>query len=426
MLWNMLQVDLPVLLSAFGTTTTDEPVAITKPVQSRTDAFLSQDSRLLRTGRTRSRPWAALCGGLCVFLASPASGAGDWTKEPPAKPLVVATLGGPAQDAMVQAFFSPFTAQTRIAIHSITWDGLLATLQDRARTGTAPDQSLVLMDNASVLIACRQGLLLPIDPGQVPDLIQNGHGRPDRDAISRCGLGAFRMNLALAWDRSRIDSTPNWSDFWDVARHPGKRGLLRSPRGTMEIALLADGVAPADVYRVLDSAAGLDRAFRKLDQLKPYVVWWATSDQVVHVIQSGDVLMTLAPNDVVAAANLAGHRNFDIQWQQSIDTILSWAIPGRPAATGSDPGQAPGQTDDRLARARQLLSFMADPAHQADFVSRDPGIGLLQDAVPADQTLSTDSQAASQHRRGALREDDAFWATHLDAIEARFDVWIGK
>ncbi len=347
---------------------------------------------------------------------------------------MVATLGGPAQDAMAQAFFSPFTAQTRIAIHSITWDGLLATLQDRTRTGTAPDQSLVLMDNASVLVACRQGLLLPIDPGQVPDLIRNGHGQTDGDAISRCGRGAFRTNLALAWDRSRIDSTPSWSDFWDVARHPGKRGLLRSPRGTMEIALMADGVAPGDVYRTLDSAAGLDRAFRKLDQLKPYVVWWATPDRVVHVIQSGDVLMTLAPTDVVAAANQAGHRNFGIQWKQSIGTILSWAIPGRPAATGSDPspmpgpapGQASGQADDRLAHARQLLSFMADPAHQADFVGRDPGIGPLQDAVPADQASSVDSPAASQHQNGALREDDAFWVTHLDAITARFDAWIGK
>ena len=326
---------------------------------------------------------------------------------------------------MAQAFFSPFTAQTRIAIHSITWNGLLATLQDRARTGTAPDQSLVLMDNASMLLACRQGLLLPFNPEQVPDLVQ-GHERLDGDAISRCGVGAFRMNLALAWDRSRIDSTPSWADFWDVARHPGKRGLLRSPRGTMEIALLADGVAPGDIYRLLDSAAGLDRAFRKLDQLKPYVVWWATPDQVVHVIQSGDVLMTLAPSDVVAAANLAGHRNFGIQWQQSIGTILSWAIPGRPAATGSDPGQAPGQADERLARARQLLSFMADPARRADFAGRNPGIGLIQDAVPPDQAPSADSQATSQHRHDALREDDAFWATHLDAIKARFDAWIGK
>ncbi len=364
----------------------------------------------------------ALCGGLWFFLAPTALGAGDRTKELPPKPLVVATLGGSVQDAMAQAFFSPFTAQTRIGIHLVTWNGLLATLQDRARTGTAPDQSLVLMDNAWVLVACRQGLLLPIDPMLVPNLTPNGRERLDGDAVSRCGLGAFRMNLVLAWDRSRIDSVPSWSDFWDVARRPGKRGLLRSPRGTMEIALLADGVAPGDVYRTLDSAAGLDRAFRKLDQLKPYLVWWDTPDQAVHVIQSGDVLMTLSPNDAVAAANLAGHRNFGIQWQQSISTILSWTIPGRPAPIGSNPGPA----DDRVARARQLLGFMIEPAHQADFIGRDPAVSPVQDAPPSDQALPADSPATAEHRHDALREDDAFWATHLDPIKARFDAWIGK
>ncbi len=363
-----------------------------------------------------------MCGGAWFLLAPGALGAGDRTKEPPARPLVVATLGGPVQDAMAQAFFSPFTAQTRLGIRPVTWNGLLATLQDRARTGTAPDQSLVLMDNASVLAACQQGLLLAIDPRLVPNLIRNGQERLDGDAVSRCGLGAFRMNLVLAWDRSRIDSTPSWSDFWDVARRPGKRGLLRSPRGTMEIALLADGVAPRDVYRTLDSSAGLDRAFRKLDQLKPYVVWWDTPDQAVRVIQSGDVLMTLSPNDAVAAANLGGHRNFGIQWQQSISTILSWAIPGRPAAIGSDAGPA----DDRVARGRQLLGFMIDPARQADFAGRYPGVSLLQDALPPDQALPADSPATPEHRHDALREDDAFWATHLDPIKARFDVWIGR
>ena len=420
------RVDLSLLLSAFGATITDEPVAITKPVQPPVTASPPQDADS-RVGCVEARPclprsWTALCGGLWFFLAPAALGAADRAKEPPAKPLVVATPGGTVQDAMAQAFFSPFTAQSSIGIHSVTWDGLLATLQDRVRTGSAGDQSLVLMDNASVLVACQQGLLLPMDPELVPGLIQNGRQRLDGDGISRCGLGAFRINLVLAWDRSRIDSAPGWSDFWDVARRPGKRGLLRSPRGTMEIALLADGVAPGDVYRTLDSAAGLDRAFRKLDQLKPYIVWWNTPDQAVHIIQSGDVLMTLAPNDAVAAADLAGHRSFDIQWRQSLSTILSWAIPGRPAAIGSDPSQA----DDRPGAARRLLGFMIAPAHQADFARRAPGVSLMQGALPPDQALPADSAATPQHRHDALREDDAFWAIHLDSIKARFDAWIGK
>lgn len=329
------------------------------------------------------------------------------------------------QDAMQKAFFAPFALQTRISVHAAVWDGLLPTLQNQARAGALSGESMVLMDNASVLRACRQGLLLPIDPERVPGLIQGGHNRLDRDAMSPCGLGAFRMNLVLAWDKSRIDSVPGWPDFWDVARRPGKRGLARDPRGTLEIALLADGVAPDDVYRTLDSANGLDRAFRKLDQLKPYIVWWDTPGQAVHIIESGAVLMTSAPNDAVAAADLVGHRDFGIQWQQSLSMILSWAMPGRPPAIGAD---GSGQdVDDRPARARQLLGFMIDTARQMDFVGRYPAVSLVQNVLPPDEAgLSADSPATPQHLHNALREDDAFWATHFDAIKARFDVWIGN
>ena len=41
------------------------------------------------------------------------------------------------------------------------------------------------------------------------------------------------------------------------------------------LALLADGVAPSKLFPL-----DLDRAFHKLDQIKPNVaVWWKTGDQ---------------------------------------------------------------------------------------------------------------------------------------------------
>ena len=86
---------------------------------------------------------------------------------------------------------------------------------------------------------------------------------------------ADASGTVLAWDRGKFQGTPSWQDFWDIARVPGKRGLQRSPRGTLEIALLADGVAPGDVYRALRGDDGVQRAFRRLDQLLPYIVWWA-------------------------------------------------------------------------------------------------------------------------------------------------------
>ena len=46
-----------------------------------------------------------------------------------------------------------------------------------------------------------------------------------------------------------------------------KRGMRRGARMTLEIALMGDGVAPADVYKVLATPQGQQRAFAALDRL---------------------------------------------------------------------------------------------------------------------------------------------------------------
>ena len=71
-------------------------------------------------------------------------------------------------------------------------------------------------------------------------------------------------------DRNKLARAPaSWADFWDVKKFPGKRALRKGPKYTLEFALMADGVAPKDVYKVLAGKDGQDRAFKKLDELKP-------------------------------------------------------------------------------------------------------------------------------------------------------------
>ena len=55
-----------------------------------------------------------------------------------------------------------------------------------------------------------------------------------------------------------------WADLFDTAKIPGKRTFYKwSAPGVLEIALLADGVAPDKLYPL-----DLDRAFKKLDTIK--------------------------------------------------------------------------------------------------------------------------------------------------------------
>lgn len=66
----------------------------------------------------------------------------------------------------------------------------------------------------------------------------------------------------------------SWADFWDVDKYPGKRGLRKRAVYNLEFALLADGVKVEDVYRVLSTPTGVERAFAKLSELKPHIQWW--------------------------------------------------------------------------------------------------------------------------------------------------------
>ncbi len=131
-------------------------------------------------------------------------------------------------------------------------------------------------------------------------------------------MGAVVVNTVLAWDKDKLPVTPTWSDFWDVAKYPGKRGLRKGVRGNLEIALLADGVAPGDVYKTLATNDGVDRAFRKLDQLKPYIVWWSSGAEAAHILSSGDVLMTSAPSGQIVTAAEKEHRDFGVQFANSL------------------------------------------------------------------------------------------------------------
>src|SRR4029079_15270468 len=98
------------------------------------------------------------------------------------------------------------------------------------------------------------------------------------------------------------------------------------PKTTLEIALMADGVAPKDVYQALSTDAGVERAFKKLDQLKPNLVWWEKGSQPPQLLASGEVAMTDAYNGRLAAANAKDKKHFKIVWTKNLYTINAGGV----------------------------------------------------------------------------------------------------
>jgi len=320
-----------------------------------------------------------------------------------ARELTLVARAGPFQEPLQQVFVLPFSQASGLHVDQESWTGGLDQIEQRIGWGDPWD--LVQVSSAELQPGCEQGFFEKLDWSAI-----GGRDRYLPQGVSDCGVGAFMRSIVLTWDRDKFPGTPTWGDFWDVAKYPGKRGLKRDVETNLEIALLADGVAPGDVYGTLRSSDGVARAFRKLDQLKPYLVWWQSDTDATKIVGSGAVLMTSAPNDRVTAANRAERRHFGIQWSGSLYSVDFWAI-----VAGSA----------NFAAAIRFLAFAANPAQEAKLlplIAYGPMAKGANDKLPPD--LQAVSPTAPANLQNALQIDEAFWRDNYAKLSQRFEDWL--
>ena len=316
------------------------------------------------------------------------------------QPVSAAVATGPAKGAVRTLLLLAYARATATVLGDSAWDGSDGGL-DGMRAARQTD--LILLDGPALAVACRAQTVDRLDWSVI------GRDRFLARAATDCGAGAYLSATVLAWDADKLAGSPGWGDFWDVAKHPGRRGLRRAARGNLEIALLADGVAAGDVYRTLRSTDGVDRAFRKLDQLKPYIIWWDQPSQPAQLLASAKVLLTSAPSALLSAGPKV---HLGTQWNGSLTEVSSWAIPAVSA-------------HKRGALAALLVA--EDAARQADF-ARTSGLGPSTRAgfalLPADARAQNPSLPANL--QAGLAIDEGFWLDSAGKLEARFAAWIGK
>ena len=145
-----------------------------------------------------------------------------------------------------------------------------------------------------------RGLIERIDPAVLAKSLDSA--APEKDYIAGgltpCAVASVAWSSLIAYDQrawpaQRRDQrrgrqaaeraplaaarTPDrLKDVFDVVAFPGKRAFRRSPRYLLEMGLIADGVAPEDVYRLLAGEEGTTRAFSRLELLRGHINWVET------------------------------------------------------------------------------------------------------------------------------------------------------
>ncbi|MGN7295445.1 ABC transporter substrate-binding protein [Rhizobium sp. SAFR-030] len=317
--------------------------------------------------------------------------------------LTVVGAGGVLQDAERKAFFEPFAKSSGVAVTEDSYSGQMAKVRAMVSSGSV-SWDVMQVEQNTLLSGCAEGLFEELDwakIGNKEDFIP--------EAYSDCGVGAFVWSMVPSYDKTRISDGPkNWADFWDMKKWPGKRGFRQTAKMTLEIALLADGVAPGEVYKVLATKAGQDRAFGKLDQIKGDIIWWTSGAESLERLAAGDVTATATFNGRVTAANAAG-KDFALIWNGQVYGIDYWGI-----VKGSA----------NRENAEKFIGFAASDAAQSAFpqyiaygVTNKKAIGSVK------PELAKDLPTTEANMKAAVGLNTEFWADNGEALEARFATW---
>ena len=319
-----------------------------------------------------------------------------------AEQLTIVGAGGALQDAERKAFFQPFS-ETGVQLTEDSYSGQMARVRAMVQSRSVTWDVMQVEQN-TLLQGGEEGLFEKLDWSKIGE-------RQDflPEAVSDYGVGAFVWSMVLAYDRARLPAGPrSWGDFWDTTSFPGKRGLRATAKMTLEIALLADGVAAGQIYEVLRTPQGIEKAFAKLDRLKPNLLWWTSGAEPIERLASGDLAMSAAFNGRVTAANQGG-RDFALLWDGQVYGIDYWAI-----VKGSP----------RRDAGERFIAF----ASRADIQSRFPeyipyGVTNRKAAAKIDQRIADNLPTTPRNLAKAVALNTEFWADNGEALEARFASW---
>jgi len=316
--------------------------------------------------------------------------------------LTVMTVGGDYGDALKTAYFDPFAKATGIQVGTVLVGDPIPQVQAQVQSGN------VLWD----AVICN-----PTDALSHPDLwqpIDRSIVKSTGDLATQSEIGQFfitddlEISPVLAYSKKAFHVPPkSWADFYDFQRFPGSRGVpnlgLNSAWRLPATALLADGVAP-DKLVPFD----LDRAYKKLDELKPHIRAYYTGFTAGQdLLRSGEVVMDML-TDGRTLAMIKNGDQVGIVYNQGFLFKSGWCTPkGAPNAQN----------------AMRLYEFiLSHPEQQAVFSSVTLYGPPTKSAVPMAKKLGV-LDTSTAHVNELIPDTPALARYIIDHSQELLDRW---
>ncbi len=345
-----------------------------------------------------------------------------------ANKITLVSWGGAYQASQTKAYAEPY--MELFPDVEIVWDEsspeAVAKLRAMNEAGNIT-WDLVDVEAADAIRLCDEGLAMEIDADEV--LAPANDGTPASDdfgdmLVSDCFIPQIVFSTTFGY---RTDMVPDGAEppnsacaVFDIETYPGKRALNKQPIANMEWALLCDGVPYDEVYELLETEEGQNRALAKLDTIKDETIWWSAAAEPIQLLADGEIFMGSSYNGRLFSGIVEQNQPIGMAWTWQMFDLDGWVIPD-------------GLPEDRLNRVLHFVKFATDTqrlADQAKYISYGPARQSSAPLVGQHAELGIDM--APHMPTDPNNAEDTFvnnygwWADYRDDLDAKFQAWLAQ
>ena len=342
-----------------------------------------------------------------------------------AQEMTIVSWGGAYSKSQLKAYHEPYSAKTGTTI--INDDSSAEAVAKLRAMNEAGNITWDVVDvvAADAIHLCDEGLAREINADTELAAAPDGTGAADDFGdllVSECFIPQIVYSTTFGYRTDMVGDTAPTEicAIFDLEAYPGKRSLEKRPINNMEWALYCDGVAKGDIYDVLATPEGQDRALAKLDSIKDNVIWWSAGADTPQLLADGEVVMGSTYNGRLFSVIEEQKQPVGMLWDMQVFDLDGWIIPA-------------GLSAEREARALDYIMFATDTqrlADQAKYISYGPARASSAPLVGQHADLGIDMAphmpTDPENAKNTLLYNYEFWADYRDDIDAKFQAWLAK
>ena len=318
--------------------------------------------------------------------------------------IVLRTIGGAYEEAVVKAIVEPFTKATGIEVVKVP-----ATLGKLLAMFESGNIELDVVDAGEL------GMISLSQKGALEKINYKGWklaNPDDMDPVVRRDemVGDIYFSSVLGYNTQSFPTGKqprSWAEFWDLKKFAGSRMLadLASGNIDLEFALLADGV-PKDKLYPLD----IERGFKSLDRVRPAIrKFWDTGALSAQMLVDKEVVLGSIWNGRLQAVADKG-APLAIEWNEASLQSQYWGV--LKGAKNAD-------------NAQRFVDFACQPELQANLAKVIPYGPTNRQAfksIPAD--IAARLPSSPEHRAKAFLQNGKWWADNRAKVSERWSQWL--